>query len=399
MVTFIWIVVGWISGWFLLRGMVQLDNHSYSSTTSQPDAATLHSQLQNASKSDLPNLSIIIPARNEEKNIARLLASLAEQTLTPVEVIVANDDSQDNTGAVAMRMGAKVVKPGELPRGWLGKSWACWSGAQAAQGDILVFLDADTYLEPEGLYNIALSCLRTKGFISVQPYHQMKRWYEQMSAFFNVIVLAGVGRGTRAQSNERSEDPYRHTTKPTISGAFGPCIACSKLDYFQVGGHEAIRGRILENYALGLAFSKAGYVVRNYTGADTVNFRMYPDGFRSLIAGWSKSFASGASTTSWIRLMLVILWIAGAVSSVTQWIGIMSNFGPPTLIAGSVLYVLYAIQLYLLFCRSGSFRTLTALLFPLPLLVFIVIFVQSAIQTFFRRKVQWKGRSITTGKE
>ena len=92
------------------------------------------------------DLSIIIPARNEESNLPILLTSLAQQSINPLEILVIDDDSQDNTKEIATKFGAKVIQPTRNDNGWVGKSAACCSGAQAANGKLLLFLDSDIFL-------------------------------------------------------------------------------------------------------------------------------------------------------------------------------------------------------------------------------------------------------------
>ena len=88
-------------------------------------------------------LSIIIPARNEETNLPKLLRSLTAQSPQPREIIVVDDASTDRTAEVAQQFGARVIRSLPLPNGWRGKTWACHQGAQVATGEMLLFLDAD----------------------------------------------------------------------------------------------------------------------------------------------------------------------------------------------------------------------------------------------------------------
>ena len=101
-----------------------------------------------------PTMSIVIPARNEATNIPNLLRSLKGQIKADDEVIVVDDHSEDNTAAIAEREGATVLKSKEMPPGWTGKTWACYQGAQSATSEILLFLDADTIIENDGLDRI-----------------------------------------------------------------------------------------------------------------------------------------------------------------------------------------------------------------------------------------------------
>ena len=125
--------------------------------------------------SSYPSVSIVIPARNEEKTLPILLASLKNQRFTADEVIVIDDNSEDKTRQVAVNEGARVIQSKPLPEKWMGKPWACYQGAKVAKGEILIFLDADTSIEKDGLKRIIDTYLKNDGVISIQPYHKTKR--------------------------------------------------------------------------------------------------------------------------------------------------------------------------------------------------------------------------------
>ncbi|MCZ8495916.1 glycosyltransferase, partial [Priestia megaterium] len=124
-------------------------------------------------RNDMSCLSIIIPARNEERNLTFLLQSL-QLGNADFEVIVVDDNSTDNTERVAKAFGVKVVHPGTLPAGWLGKSWACWNGAREAKGSVLLFLDADITVEKDGIEKVFFYYQQQGGVLSVHPYHLVK---------------------------------------------------------------------------------------------------------------------------------------------------------------------------------------------------------------------------------
>jgi len=138
-------------------------------------------------------LSIIIPARNEEQNLPTLLNSINAQTMKPCEIIVVNDASTDRTAEVAQQPGARVVNSPPPPEGWRGKAWACHQGAQAATGELLLFLDADTWFEPDGLARVLADY--DGGAFSVGPFHAVRRAYEDLSLFFNFNMTIGTSPG------------------------------------------------------------------------------------------------------------------------------------------------------------------------------------------------------------
>lgn len=312
-----------------------------------------------------PALSIIIPARNEAHNLPALLHSLTSQPVTPHEIIVIDDGSTDRTADVAAQLGAKVISSQTLPDGWRGKTWACHQGGEAAAGVRLLFVDADTWFEPEGLSRILSAYEQSGGgAFSVGPHHSVRKAYEQLSLFFNLSMTVG--------------------TVP--EGLFGQMLLVDRESYRRVGGHEAVKGRILENLWLAGQFRAAGIPVRSVTGRSAFSFRMYPNGLRELIEGWTKGFASGAGQTSRGTLCLVVLWMAGLMQPAILWL--VTGDG---LWCGA-LYLLCAAQVAWLSRLVGTFHWYTAVLYPVPLTFFFAVFAWSAARS--GKTVSWKGREI-----
>jgi 4,4'-diaponeurosporenoate glycosyltransferase len=334
-----------------------------------------------------PPMSIVIPARNEARNLPRLLASLRGQRLLPEEVLVVDDQSEDDTPAVAAEGGARVLRSEAPPPGWLGKPWACWQGARQAGGEVLVFLDADTELEANGLARIVSTWVQRRGLLSIWPYHRMRRAYERLSAFCHVVVMASM----------RAFTPLGPRLLPL--GAFGPCIVCARRDYLELGGHEKVKGEILEDIALGRLFLQAGQPVHCLGGRGTIAFRMYPEGLASLVTGFAKGLASGARSSAAVVLAPLSLWIAAGfivsfalVHSLAT--GLWGGWLP-----WLILYLLYALQLGWMLLRIGNYGWLTALLYPIPATFFAAVFALSLGGTFGLRRVRWKGRQISTRKD
>jgi len=327
---------------------------------------SLHFQLHAASKPrpsrqwSTRQVSIIIPARNEAHNLPRLLESIRTQAEPPLELIVVDDDSHDDTAAIARKMEAQVIPSAPLPDGWRGKTWACHQGAGAAKGELLCFLDADTWFEAGGLSRLLSSY--QAGALSVGPWHEVQRPYESLSLFFNIAMVAG--------------------TVP--SGLFGQLLLIDRLSYQRSGGHEGTKSRILENVHFKEQLDAAHIPTRSMPGQGLIHFRMYPSGIREVIEGWTKGFASGANHSA--RLITMVLWMIGLM---TTTIGLAAANEP---IAWGLLYLLHAIQVASIARKVGSFPLLSALLFPIPLIFFFVVFARSAWKS--GRNVTWKGRTI-----
>lgn len=323
-------------------------------------------------------ISVVIPARDEERNLPRLLASLRAQRTPALEVIVVDDSSSDATAAVARAAGASVVTAPAPDPGWLGKPWACHLGAQRAAGERLVFLDADTWLAPDALDRLAAAHHHEApgGLLSVQPFHEVRRPYEELSAFANVVPL--LASGTCAPR------PGPATV------AFGPCLVTRATDLRAVGGFAAVRGDTLEDVALARAYRAAGRTVRCLGGGATVRFRMYPGGLRSLVEGWTKNLAGGAARTPLIPTVGAVAWVTACATVVVAAIS-----RPSPVVAAA--WVGVAAQLRWMLRRVGSFSVWTAALFPLPLLAFIALFLRSLGARLVRRRVRWRGRTIRLG--
>ena len=342
----------------------------------------------NAREAESSEVSVIVPARNEEHNLPALLQSLATQTVKPHEVIVVDDGSTDQTADLARNLGATVIPSQTVPNGWRGKTWACHQGAQAAKGELLLFLDADTWFERDGLKRTlaAYSALASNavpsprssspaeekssagelpGFaFSVGPYHAVRKLHEDLSLFFNFNMTVG--------------------TVP--DGLFGQMLLVDRASYRRVGGHEVVKGRTLENFALARQFRAAGMTTRSMTGRGILSFRMYPNGLRELIGGWTKGFASGAIQTPRGVLLLVIAWMIGLMLAPIGWL--VTGDG----VAWGAAYLACAMQVGWFSRPIGAFRWITALLYPVPLIFFFAVFARSAMRS--GKPVTWKGREI-----
>jgi 4,4'-diaponeurosporenoate glycosyltransferase len=302
---------------------------------------------------------------------------------------VVDDGSADGTAALARRMGARVVASPPKPAGWVGKSWACWTGAAATSGDVLVFLDADVRLADDGLERLVAERERRGGLVSVQPYHAVRGLVERLSAVCNVVVMGSLGAFTPLGDRASS------------TGSFGPCLAVSRADYRACGGHAAVRGQVAEDMALGEAARRRGMPVVCLAGRGCVDFRMYPGGLREMVEGWSKSLASGSGATPLLARGLMIAWLTGATSSVILVaVGIAALVGPARGGSGALgaaalaVYGLYAAEVWWMLRRIGSFGPGPALAFPLPLAFFHAVFARSLWLARFGGSVTWRGRCV-----
>jgi 4,4'-diaponeurosporenoate glycosyltransferase len=331
-------------------------------------------------KEQAAKLSIIIPARNEEDNIALLLADLEKQTAPVYEIICVDDASEDGTAAVAASFGVRLISLMDKPGDWIGKSWACQNGADAAGGDILLFLDADLRLGREGISRLLCAYEDSGCTISVQPYHTMEEKYEQLSMFFNMVQVAATGLGL----------PFKNRK----TGLFGPVILMKRSDYYGFGGHESIKGSIIDDMAIGSRLKSLGMPFRLFLGDRDISFRMYAGGIRELMQGWTKNQSAGAVKTPTDIFAMVFLWITACTSLPIQLLLAAVHGNMPWLAAYSAIYIAWILELRRIAVRLGSFDTRAVIMYPVLLVFYIWIFALSAVKKIFRLKVTWKDRGI-----
>ncbi|ANS75903.1 glycosyl transferase family 2 [Paenibacillus yonginensis] len=324
-------------------------------------------------------VSVIIPARNEAHNLPYLLNSLKNQSRRPDEIIVVDDGSEDRTREVAESYGVKVVQNETLPAGWTGKTWAVWNGFLKSTGDLLIFLDADIRLSSEALNALLHARSQNGGVISAVPFHYTEKLYERLALVPNILGLFAF------MSPFERRNPQQ--------GLYGSCIVATRKDYESINGHDGIRSEVLDDLNLGAKFREAGIPVTNYLGGRDVSFRMYPEGLRSELEGFSKGAVTSTSKLSPLTVTLIAVWFVTLIAAQSAWFLWPTSWAWPAVGA----YLLFTAQIFLLTRYVGRFGWLMPLLHTLSVLFFLVAFIYSAYQVVFLKKVVWKGRTIDVG--
>ncbi|GEK90330.1 4,4'-diaponeurosporenoate glycosyltransferase [Alkalibacterium putridalgicola] len=338
-------------------------------------------------KEEEASISVIVPARDEETSLPKLLASLHEQSLVIEEIIVVDDESEDRTVKIAEEYGATVLSTKESGSTRTGKSAACWLGAQHAKGDYLIFMDSDTQCAQKHAFrNIVAQFKRNgdTGLLSIQPYHVIRSLYETLSIVPNIIVLAGLNRYTFLDKSI----PKR--------GAFGPFLFVKAEEYFDLGGHEATLYTHMDGIAMADLYQKENCPVTVYGGKESIHFRMYPEGIYQLIQGWTKSFTYGAKVTHPVVMLSIMLWV---MSTYLVLIGFVDGVMRVDLTYLSVIfitYVLHSLQFRWLMKKVGRFPWWTMAFSLIYISAFLLLYLWAVIQVYFLKKVKWRGREYKT---
>ena len=276
---------------------------------------------------DAPFVSVIVPARNEARNIVPLLESLAAIRYPRYEIIVVDDRSTDATRELAAGRDAgnadsiRVVEGEALPPGWFGKPWACHQGYALARGDLLLFTDADTVHHPEVLARSVRALEEDEAAVVTLIGRQvMKSFWERLlqPQFFMLL-------GLRYPRN-------RHPKKPRQwrdAIANGQYLLFRRDTYEALGTHEVVKGEVAEDLRLAQLLVKGGWRLSFRLAAGGLETRMYQS-LPDIVEGWSKNAATGAlqSTPGWLRPVVLPL---SFVIGVTWWIV------PPVLLVASFL--------------------------------------------------------------
>jgi len=294
-------------------------------------------------------VSAIIPARNEEASIARAVESVAAQAEVG-EVIVVDDQSTDQTGAILAELASripklKILNTGDvLPPGWAGKNYAVSIGAAAAKGDWLLFTDADTFhLHGSTRRALCDAVVRDAVLVSYSPEQEMGGFWERALIPFVYCRLA----------NKFSFAKVNDPTQPNAA-ANGQFLLLLRDVYEKLGGHTAIAGQILEDVALARRVKNAGYGIYFTAPIGTVRTRMYRS-FGAMWQGWTKNLyplMGGKPMAALVEISDVLPWAEIMVLTPVWVFSALKHVSPTWVFATLVLATIvgrvfrYGIDLY-----------------------------------------------------
>jgi len=343
-----------------------------------------------------PLVSVIIPARNERRNIEASVRTVLAATWRALEVIVVDDRSTDGTGDLARAVAAgdarvRVIDNPTLPAGWFGKPWACATGAAAARGAVLCFTDADTR-HGSGLIARAMHEMEARrlDMLSVAGRQELGGFWERVVQPHVFWMLATRYGGTESVNRSRRvEDKI----------ANGQCIFVRTSAYEAAGGHAAVRHQVAEDVALAQRMFATGLRTALVLGRGELATRMYTS-LAEIMAGWRKNvFAGGREAMPWGRvgqlifpallLLQPLLTLAPPVALV-----LAAAVGVPAWLQwGAAVALAAELTTWATVYRWMSSPLRYTLLFPLGAAVFVVIVVQAIARG---PRVEWKGRAYVT---
>jgi chlorobactene glucosyltransferase len=295
-----------------------------------------HLPLPVFSESDFtePKVSVIVPAKNEEKNIGNCLTHLLEQSYKNYEIIVVDDRSTDRTSEIVAsfqkqnKVPIKLVRIEKLPPGWTGKNHAMQAGSKAASGDWLLFTDADTTHRPQSLRS-SMACAFDKkiDFLTLAPEVESKSFWEKT---VQPLAVASIALWF---DPEKINDP-----KNPVALANGQFLLIRKEAYDKVGGSESVKMDVVEDVELAKKIRQAGYFVQFLNGTNLYSTRMYSN--------------LNEIKTGWTRILTHLF-----------------NRSIPAIVHKIFLFFIFSIFPFLLLAKEIGFYFLTPQFFSMPVLV------------------------------
>lgn len=344
---------------------------------------------------DAPLVSLLIPARNEERSIGRCVTGALAQRYPRFEVLVLDDASTDGTAAVLAGFAhdprLRLLQGQSLPRGWVGKSFACQQLSEQARGEWLLFLDADTAPQPDLVAALlAHARRRNLDLVTIWPFLELGTFWERLML---PPFLAFI---TTIYPLERFERPG---ARPEEVLANGQCIFVRRAVYEAIGGHAAVRNEVLEDVHLAQAIRAAGFRVGGAEGAEYLRTRMYHNG-REVAEGLAKHAAAGARNSgarSWRAAVwhLALAWgpLALVGGGAALWVSGAGGGAMFIMVAGLAAW---AVELWFfgaLYRRRYRLSPLYALLWPAGLLAYLLVAMRGMWRVRSGRGVSWKGRT------
>ncbi len=340
-------------------------------------------------RSSAPLISIIIPARNEARNIQRCVEALLAQSYPNFELIVVDDRSTDETPEIlkAFVPRLSIVQGEELHPGWAGKPHALAQGVAVTRGEWLCFVDADTFATPDLITSAYIIAQTQKADLFTVMTAQ------ELGSFWEKVILPLVFMGLSVGfSPRRVNDPHR--PEAVANGQF---ILIRRAVYEAIGGYEAIRDRIVEDKALAELVKRAGYRLVIADGRAVATTRMYTS-LAEMWEGWTKNIYLGMQDRLWLLLigavvgLLAALFLPAWLIAGVFWFLVAGGLAAAVVATEAVILWGYLLWMRIRAAQAFGISPLYAFTLPLGALVFTAMMVASAYKVLSHQGVTWRGR-------
>ncbi len=336
-----------------------------------------------------PYVSILVPARNEERNIKRCLTSLIQQDYPDFEILVLDDHSEDATAEIVESFVAKdkrvrLFHGKPLPEGWLGKCYACDQLASRASGELLLFTDADTVHEPMALTAAVVEMERTQAdLLTFITRFEMKTFWEKLLLpLVHFIAFAYL--------------PFafiKKSSNPHFAVANGQFMLFRRSAYEAIDGHQSVRDALVEDVWLGRKIKSQGLKLEVQDGSAVVSCRMYQS-LREIWRGFSKNlFAAFNYSLVGISASMIFSFLVYVFPLVMLILGLRYHLASLNWVVLPLLQMAIPIVMRLLLARRFHLGILSSFLHALGVIFFLGIESNSMRWMLFGSGAHWKGRT------
>jgi len=339
----------------------------------------------------LPPVSVLVPARNEERAIGRLIGDVLASEGVDLELVVLDDSSDDRTAEIVAAVAdrdprVRLVRGGPLPAGWCGKQHACWQLARAARHETWVFLDVDVVPAREAVArSVAFLEAGGAGLASGFPRQETGSFLEWLLLPLIHFVLLGYLPLARA----------RQDNTPSLAAGCGQLFVTRRADYERAGGHAAIRASLHDGVKLPRAYRRAERVTDIFDATEIASCRMYS---RSLDVwrGLSKNATEGVGSAATIVPFTILLGGGAVLPPLFAGWGLATGFAGWPTGAAAVTLAAAALAYVPRILDAVRFRQsiTSALVHPLGVAVFLAIQWVALIRKTLGLKTAWRGRSL-----
>jgi chlorobactene glucosyltransferase len=327
-------------------------------------------------------VSVVIAARNEEGDLGPTLDDVLAQDYPDLEIVVVEGGSTDGTRRVIDRRGPRVRRIDEppLPAGWVGKSWACWTGANATSGPWLLFLDADVRTHPAAIRTVLEWAVRERADLATIGIQV------EMVGFWERVILPLFIQ--RVLMDYRP--PHLERARSRVAIANGQFWLTPRAAYLAMGGHAAVRERLVEDVAIAKRYRDAGLRLRFAWAPRLGRTRMYRDRhemFEGLLKNAHGVEFSAARQVGTLAVLIGLFLLPLGLLPLGLWTGNWLLTG-----LGAFLYVALFGK-HVAFSRAVEAPAVYGLLYPLGIAWYIRLTLSSLGRGLRDRPVTWKGRS------
>ena len=340
---------------------------------------------------EVPLISVLVPARNEEANIGTCIESLMQQDYPNFEILVLDDSSSDRTGAIVEALAARdprvrLLHGEPLPAGWAGKPHACHQLAQNARGSWYLFTDADTKHAPSMLSHAMAYVQEHKlSLLSGLPLQQTASVSQKVvipTLYFMILTCFPLWW-------------IQGSSRPKSGFVFGQFIFCNAADYHEVGGHEAVKARIIEDVCLGLEFTHHGKKQGVVDLSRDVSTRMYGN-VGDLWQGLTKWTYSVSCFSEAALLLLIMVGIGFFLGPFIFLAWELTPFiDAPGWMALALAQVIFIIVMRALIDHRFHCSEAYSVAHPAAILFWLLSAVYASYKHFTGHGVSWKKREYS----